>query len=589
MQVLLRPTVGERLGRIVVAGTLALSMGAGVVAMPHQALAAQNGTVTIEATDANMQPNSYKVYQVFVAQGGIDKTDKATRLVWNDALKKPVLAYLNANGYAQWLSSNGHVAKGASELPQNAAEFISERIKAGPFDPAGQKAFPTPIGSSFATGLAQALESQSPTVATYTAGDTFTNYEGYYLFVSNESSVKADEAGTAPIWVPLGGSTDGTSISEKTAIPTLSKEVKEDSSGTWGPAADANMGQDLEYRLTGTVPDNIAAYKSYHCKFVDTLPAGMELSGASTSSVVVKVGDVDVTSDVANPKGSIAYSGNVLTVDINDLLSLRDGLSVSKGTTVTVLYKAHLTAEGVIGADGNQNTAKMYYPKDPVSLKMSDPAKADEGTTGKTTNTYTYRLTLNKVDKQTAEPLKGAKFTVQIAEKNSDAVSKGKYVDEKGQIVAKAHTFTTDGKGMFEVPRIDEGTYIIHETEAPEGYETSPDMTVTVASELNETTGRLDKLSATVTGGEGASGKGTSTDVVTHLDGAPDVKSGLVKVQTPNDKKVEMPVTGMDGIAAATMFGGGAVALGLMGWFVARRKACALDGGESDASEADRG
>ena len=572
MQLTNMPTHAERIGRMIMAGTLAMSLGAGVVALPQEAFAATNGSITIQATEANKQPDTFKVYQVFVAQGGIDKNDKASRLQWNDAMKSAVLAYLNANGYGTWLTSNGHTASNAANLPQNAAEFINARIQNGAFDPADTEPPLTPVGSSFATGLAMALSSAAPTVASYTAGDVFTNYEGYYLFVSNESSVKADEAGTAPIWVPLGGSTDGATIDEKNAAPTLAKEVKEDSGSAWGPAADANMGQDLDFRLVATMPDNIGAFKSYHCKFVDTLPQGMELAGGSTASVRVKIGTTDVSADVKNPKGAVTYAGNVLTVDLNDVLTLHSGASVVKGSTVTVEYKAHLTKNAVIGSDGNKNEAKLYYPKDPVSLVMGDPAKPDEGTTGKRTNTFTYRLTLNKVDKQTAEPLAGAKFTVQVANSNSDAASKGKYVNAAGQLVDSAYAFTTDANGKFDVPRIDEGTYVVRETKAPEGYKTAPDITVAITSKLNGTTGQLDELSARVTGGQGSGDKATSTDVVTHLEGAPDVKAGQVKVQTSDDKVLEMPVTGMDGTMAATVYGSGAVAVGLVGWLLARRR-----------------
>ena len=616
-----RPTIKERVSRIIAAGMIAASAGAALAVAPSPAFA-DDGSITVNAV--SNEGSTYKVYEVFkadIAPNPDDGTSAeypgiATHIEWaSDASKAATLTYLDANGYGEWLTANGHTAATAHDLPQNAAEFISQRIGESEADSGVAEVPKTPAARTFALEYAKALKDGGVVPASATAGTTFTSEQGYYLFVTDGTSVDADEAGTAPIWVPLGGATSV--INEKTSIPTVDKQVKDDKTDTFGKAADANAFQDLDYLLTGTLPANIGAFDSYHFKFTDTLSSGLDLKDGDTGSVVVSIDSTVVTDKV-----DISYANNVLEVDIPDLLKVNTGTAdepaivpVTKDSIVTVEYKAHATDEAVMGSAGNENSVVLTYTADPVFEQDGITLE-----TGIKTQTYTYQLSINKVDKQTAESLAHAKYTVQVADtpagEDSYAVDNengtyylvdgsytteapadydgdryalvpgtsavtnpdaGKYVQADGSLGDAPYEFESDDAGNIVVARIDEGTYTVRETGAPVGYELQDaDITVTITSELNQTTGALDNLETQVSGGEAA----PEGQVATHAV-ATTADTGVSQVQTSDDKKVVLPVTGMDGVTAGVFLASGVLVVSAGGLFHLRKKE-----GECDEAEA---
>ena len=595
--------------------TLASTLAIGP-ATPANAAAAETATFTIE--QANNADARYLVYRLFDAdiapnEGTADiPADRpardwpgiATDTSWTDAsVRQAVLAFLDTADYGTWLADAYGVRAGSQEfafqhdLPQNAAAFIAQRIGASQ-DDAGAATVPkTKAAKTFALDLARALASSSVAPGT-TSKDaegrvSYTGREGYCLFVTDPATIGNGEAGTSPIWVPLGGKT--ASIREKTATPTLDKQVREDSTLSWGRIADASKGQDLAYRLTAKMPDNIATFDSYFLKFTDTLPAGMELAKGGTGSVKVNAiipnGEKEETTDItANRHVSIGKKDNTLVVAIDDAKAL--DLAIGKDALIVVEYQAHLNDASEIGARGNQNSAKLTYAADPATcVKGSgtwdgkDPAGCAETLEGAhKTRTCTWLLDLDKVDKQTHVPLAGARFTIQAVKAQSidgitgatDAQSIGSYVQADGSLGPKAHEFETDAQGKIRVPRIDSGTYRIAETAAPTGYDVQDaDIMLAIATDFDDEAGTVRGWHAAVSGGEG--GKASDADIVTHLEGADSagmaqaLESGTISIQTSDSKKVIMPITGLDGITTVVALGGAAVVAGMAGILATRK------------------
>ena len=571
-------THAERLARLVTTGALVASLG-----LPALAFADVTGTdvtypdatVTIEATDANDEPNTYKAYKVFNAL--VDGSDNATYVEWaSDAAKSTVMSFLNTGtNYSSWLASNGY---SDGTLPQVAAEYISQAIRTGGFDGdfnggsnSGANHYPAPAGDSFATQLAQALASSSVTSATATAGNTFTGSEGFYLLTANDGNVGVNEAATAPIWLPLGGS--ASTVVEKNALPTLTKLIQEDRDNSWGKIADANKDQDVNVKLTATMPENIGSFESYHVSFTDKLSSAVVPQNANTSSLAVTLYPTGLTGNAvaipaSNAQLSASYSGNVIEVDIADVKKL--GQSITKNTVVTVAYKAHLTGDAAEGAYGNTSSATLTYTADPVSLatKVTEPEPVALAA---------YQVDITKVDKQTNKALQGVGFKVRLkaADGSSDTASTGKYVDASGALVAAASaaTFTTNAAGQVTVPLLDAGTYVLEEAVVPQGYEKRPDIQLEVASTLDQAGQKVATLTVTPTTTDNTA---LASDIVTTATAT--VNTGAVQVKTSDDKKVLMPITGMDGVTASLAYGGAAIVLGLGGWLLSRRKKEDADG-----------
>lgn len=568
-------SAGRGVARKAVIAGLALAMSFGPMAgVALAATAGRTGTVTI--TQQSNPNATYDGYRLVKAD--VDADDNGARFEWDsDAMKTAVLAFLEqapattgaSKSYSAWLIDNHHTESvggvAPRDMPQNAIGYIAEMVEASNKATGTDTTPDTKQQNSFADNLAQALKNANPALGiagVATTGVAFEGPQGYYLFTTTGATIAADEVGTAPIFVALGEAAK--SVDEKSAIPTIDKQVKEDKALTWGKVADANKDQDLDFKLRATLPTNYDAFDMYHLQFNDTLPSGMSLKGGNTSSVKVTVFSgpsdttgTEVTSQLSGSVGSITYSDDKLTVNIADLRGLSMATnSITKDSIIQVDYQAHLDADCVIGKDGNDNEVYLTYTNDPIS-------RADGNTTPKRNKVATYKLGVEKVDHDTREALGGAKFTIQVADAGaSDAASVGKYVQADGSLGASAYEFTTGSDGKFEVPRIDEGTYTVHETAAPTGYEAiDQDVTITVSATKDQTAGTVTALSMSVSGGNGPDFMATpasgQTSVAAHQDGVleANVDTGSLRFRVSDDKKVYLPGTGLTPSQAGTACG----------------------------------
>ena len=135
---------------------------------------------------------------------------------------------------------------------------------------------------AFAMDLAKWVKTNVQPVTTVQAGNRLQGDEGYYLLINQ--SVPANWAGTAPIWVPLGG--QPVAITEKVAVPAVNKQVREDSLvdpvvENWksrGTGVAANLARvnidtiNMSFNITGMDPDNPVKPVSVTTRFGLTIP-----------------------------------------------------------------------------------------------------------------------------------------------------------------------------------------------------------------------------------------------------------------------------------------------------------------------------
>lgn len=525
----------KRTAQAAVVAGLSLTLAAGQVCLPARAQA-ETGSITIH--QLHNTGATYDAYQLFKAD--IDEKDNATHVQWaSQDMSRAVLAFADDHGYKEWLSKK-HPGPEQRTRAQNAAEFIASSIGDSATDLGAATTPRTTTGLSFANELAQALASDPSLEPRVVLNEqAFEGDEGFWLFVSTDETTEAhDEAGTAPIWIALGGSTK--EINEKSAAPSVDKEVQEDSSGAWGKVADANTDQELSYRLTGTLPKNFGAFDHYHYRFTDTLEDGLTIptpEGDIAKAIKVQIAGQDVSIDGKNITAS--YKDNVLTIDF---VNLKDvcwkKYAIDKDTVITVDYQAHMNGNRVIGSKGNLNSVYLTYTDDPVST-------GDGRTDDVPVRVFAYKLELLKVDEQTNEPLAGAGFTIKVAKESSDVASRGRYVQEDGSLGSSAHEFVTGSDGTFSVLGLDEGTYVISESNAPKGYEAmDADIVLTVTSALDGNGIALTSLSASLTGGDKADVNAASITGV-NADGG---DAGTIRVRATDDRWLAMPLTGQAGL-----------------------------------------
>lgn len=500
---------------------------------------ARSEQASITIVQQNNADATYQAFQVFAAD--VSKNDEATHVVWpSDSMRDIVIDFLEGEGYDDWLEEHDHSPE-QKKRAQNALEFITQEIARSYDDEGPSMDQHIARADSFAAKLARHLVAHDASSRLATAGVPFNGDEGYWLFVTQSTSInELDEAATAPIWTSLGGS--ASEVREKTAIPTVTKLVMEDASSEWGSAADANRGQDVPYQLVGTLPSNFASYGHYHYCFEDHLSEGLELSlegGAEPSdAVTIKIGDKVVDADGTNL--SVTWTDQQLRVDFADLMSAHwKEFHIDAHTSITVDYKAHLTSNAVVGSPGNENNVIVRYSNDPLGDGEG------QTTPPPSPKLFTYALELIKIDEQTREPLPGVGFTIQVSEKNTDEASRGQYVQEDGSLSTTPHEFVTGPDGTLVVEGIDEGIYVIAEKTTPPGYEQiDEDITVTLSSTLGNSPASLDSLDVEVTGGEQIEHDGEQPPEPPSAD----PESGLVILTVTNDKSVVMPLTGLSGV-----------------------------------------
>ncbi len=269
---------------------------------------------------------------------------------------------------------------------------------------------------------------------------------------------------------------------EKNEKPDIDKFVQEDSEMTnadegWGKVNDADIDQVVNYKSTITVGLGATNYVMH-----DTMEAGLTFNNDVTV----------VASDGSSPVYTVKTEGitDGCTFEVafgNDYIA-----GLAKGTTLTVYYSATLNENANIVDDGNDNTVKLTYGED------STWETAEHKTT-----TYTWKMDVLKftMDGETKKTLPNAKF--QLLDSKGEVIKFTKVADTEiedadGNVTETIPTYmvdvngsedpiVTDENGKFYIVGLDEGSYKLHETEAPAGYnKLTADLDVIITSTYDE-------------------------------------------------------------------------------------------------------
>lgn len=533
--------------------TAALSFG-GVMAPVTMAFAAEgDDTITITQNENN-GATKFKAYQIFKADV-VDKDGQkvASNVDWasdqaRDAVRG-VLTSENAPGITN------------SSTAQEVADYLSEAI---------MDTTPTAVvkKDDLLNKIALAVEKDVPATGVgFDAGTPFTaTSKGYYLFLTDTSSIgtKDDYAdkkqtGTSPIFAVVGG--DAVSVTEKTSIPTVTKKIKDDATSVgWADKADFQMGQTVQYKLTGTVANNFDTFGTYYYEFYDEPSAGLTVDKSSVKAVIGKT-PITPTSVTVSPDSN---GKMVLSVKFDDLKAAagKAGATLNENTRVVVTYSAKLDPKKsqhvVVGGTGNSNTVKLIYSNNPGHDTKGESVSD-------TVRDYTYALKLVKKDAtDETKTLTGVRFTI-CATTPDDTGSKDKYVQDDGSLGAMPYEFTTTDSGEIYVKGLDAGTYTVKETHTLAGYNTIPDFTFNIKA----------------TGLDNAEGVGENKlTVKTSTMG-----SNLVKVDTTNTDNgtaalivknkqgFGLPLTGLNGVTFTWIAGGAVLCIGVAHLIRSRKQA----------------
>nr|WP_302767203.1 isopeptide-forming domain-containing fimbrial protein [Bifidobacterium dentium] len=350
---------------------------------------------------------------------------------------------------------------------------------------------------------------------------------GYYLIKDKNNTVPDGQAATTYIVTVAGNVT----ITPKSDVPSFEKKLKDTNDTTgetsdWQDSADWDMGDDVPFKLEGTVASNYASYKTYYFAFHDVEERGLTFN---KNSVKVYVDNTAITSGYTVVTEGLA-DGCTFEVKFADLKQIS---AVKAGSKIRVEYTSKLNENAVIGEQGNVNKAKLQYSNNP-----NDEQGGENGPTGETpwdnVIVFTYKTVINKVDDKN-QPLKGAEFTLSKKMKNGTTKTVAVVKDSEGT------TFTFNG--------LDDGDYVLTETKTPAGYNSIKPITFTVTANHTITWEGEDRDTIlTSLSGNAASGEITFTPT--------DDKSEL-DTNVVNKPGSSLPETG--GMGTIVLYAAGAV------------------------------
>jgi len=347
---------------------------------------------------------------------------------------------------------------------------------------------------------------------------------GYYLVKDKDNSQKDKSDAYTKFIVQVVGDTEA---AIKSGVPTVEKKVKDtnDSTGTtsdWQDSADADINDDVQYQITGTMPSNIADYTTYKYTFTDTMSKGLTYT-AKNAKTKITIGDTDVTSSFTETVTANTDGTTTVTWACDNLKGI-EGVTFNKDTKVVVNYTAKLNENAVLGSAGNPNTVNLTY--------SNNPNKGGDGDTGKTPDdkniVFTYKTVVNKVD-QDKKYLAGAAF--KLEKKASD----GTYTTVK--------EFTASTETSFEFKGLDDGDYKLTETTTPAGYNTISPIEFTISAEHDADSANPTLISLS---GNATTGEATFTA---------DKDAGSLTSEIVNKKGSTLPSTGGRGTTMIYIIG----------------------------------
>lgn len=567
--------------------TAALSFG-GVMAPASMAFAAEAApanSITINRIAEDNKDNTFKAYQIFKAKV-VDEKDKgkvASDIEWSSTTigSKVIAAIQGSTKYKELVKADSTKALAADATAPVVAEWLSNNVTDTNASSASSSEGTRVAPGDVLYAIAAAVTDETPagngipvdTSWTRPAITSDGHYgDGYYLFVSDGLKADKPNTGTSPIFAIVGG--EPVTVTEKTSIPTVEKKVLNDSKVKdanitdqtgWEDYADSQIGQKVNYKLTGTIADNYATYDSYAYKFTDTLSQG--LTYAKGSLEVYALNNESYTKIDQNSYTVVEPAednNNTLTVSFNDkglksatAANESDLLNIDAKTQIVVFYKAELNSKASYEAPGNKNEVYLEYSNNPMA----------EGT-GKSeidvVTDHVFRLDVTKTDKDTGSALTGknlqAGFKVKVI-RGDEGTLDNKWLGENGEIVeeSQAYEFKTQlDDGKVYIPGLDTGTYQITETTTPTGYNTVAPFEITVTPSYKNN-GELDTLTI--------SSNNKEMTVIKDANGA------TIPLTIKNKKGSGLPLTGLNGVTFTWIAGGAVLCIGVAHLIRSRKQA----------------
>lgn len=381
-------------------------------------------------------------------------------------------------------------------------------------------------------------------------------------------------------------------VQAKTDTPSIEKKIVEDNKTV--DANTASVGDEVDYKITSTVPD-MSNYKKYYFIVHDTLSKGLDYK---KDSLKIKVGDKDLVENTDYTLTKTEKTNGETELKIVFI----NFKQYTTGADVVITYTATVNEDAVIGNEGNTNEVQLEYSNNPnvTPSGQDEPGTGDGNVTGTTPKdyviTYITGLEIIKTDAD-GNRLMGAEFELTGTKINKVKVirevpkedASGTYyklkdgtytetdpTDETGDKYESTETkYSFERKeewvttsetvkasavvgpdGVVRFDGLAEGTYEIKEIKAPNGYNILKKpitVTITCTKPPVKTGKETATWSATIDKG------GNAEEVTVNADA-----NGRISITVENKSGTELPSTGGMGTTLFYLVGGALVATAIV-------------------------
>lgn len=566
----MRKTI-KRLGAVLLAMAMAVSV------LCTGALAAESYTLTIR--DSN-KDHKYTAYQVFAGTvqnvegkdekqlnvtgwgSGVDPTTKATSGTYNGKTLVEAIQEIEVNGAKPF---DGKTEPGdiAAILGESANNSKDSDVAVAFAD----------VVANYVTGDGYSTTNWTPAADGTPAHYKITNLTGGYYFVKSANTETTDVANTRYMLEVVGDAT----VEAKNGVPTVDKKVQNENNTNenFADTTTAQVGQTVNFKLTGTLPSNYDHYKSYEYIFHDTLSKGLTLDESSIEVKAYKNGKIETENNncVELEKGNSGGNYSVLTgTDVSEngdtsctfevkFTDLKKIEGLDSKSIIVVTYSATINGSATVGNAGNKNSVKLEYSNDPNNTGTGT-------TTPDEVSVFTFKLDITKVKKdETDTKLAGAKFVlstsadlkIDVTESDANLNEDVKnnlikvtgttpnYVINDGTNTDTKYIMETASDGKLNITGLNKGVYYLYETKAPNGYNR---ITEPIKIEITEaTTEKAENGEFSVKTLKYTIGNGTEQTVE-------DATTGTISANVENTSGSTLPSTGGMGTKLFYTIGG---------------------------------
>lgn len=489
-----------------------------VLSLSVTAFAEGDGSITITNATVGINYKLYKIFDATYVDGGTDangnhivdtvayslKTDSPvyTYMFTGEGVVEDTDAHTLSNGVFTYNTVTGAITKVDGADADAITAYLTDMVR-------------TLYSAEEATNDDCFVANQ-----TADAQEVAFNGLGYGYYLIDTAKATDTDADKAKIAVTITTNTPSIEVIEKNQLPGGDIEKKTDKET-------ANVGDIIhwEVKFTATNYDGEEKVLSYTIK--DTLTPE-NWAAIDLDSIEITVGGKKLEDDAWELKEETSTS-NGFEIEIPWVNNDDDQTFKYDATAeVVVTYTATvLDAAATINPaqDALKNTATVEWG--------SDTIHQDE------TETEVYNMGFTKVDGTDAtKTLAGAIFELYSDSECKNPVyvktttTEGVYILDASNATEKTNTVTTPANGQVVIMGLDEGTYYLKETKAPEGYNKLDDV-----KDVEVKKGAAD----TLTFGEG--------------DSAVTYKLNNAKLTIENNSGVELPSTGGVGTMMMISFG----------------------------------